>query len=272
MPNQVAEQVAQTLGLQLRSLKEYTFNQLTFEWLDMDLHNKANIGDWLDKALPIVNESYDAAVDVTAAFADIQLGLLLDDPEYQGKPISPGEIKKLLRYGVPPEEVYARPFVDFWRSLKNGRSIDDALRSGSSRLGELIDTDLERLSDFTSMEKFANANGVIGYRRVLVGPTNCALCVVASTQRYRRRHLKPIHPHCNCKTVPVLSFESDGDQILDEDRLEQIHKSVREKFGIDDRSARAIDYRRIMVTHQHGEIGPYLSWRGQHFADASVLS
>lgn len=238
----------------------------------MDFHNKANIGDWLERALPIVNESFDVAVEVSAAFADIQLGLLLDDPEFSGAPLNPDDIKKLLRYGVPPAEVYARPFVDFWRSLLNGGSIDDALRSGASRIGELLDTDLERLSDFTSVEKYANAHGIVGYRRVLVGPKNCALCVVASTQRYRRRNLKPIHPHCNCKTVPVLSFESDGDQILDEDRLEQIHRSVREKFGIDDRSARAIDYRKIMVEHQHGEIGPYLSWRGQHFAGPSVVT
>lgn len=266
------DRVAQTLGTQLRSLKEHTLQQLTFEWLDMDFHNKANIGDWLDRALPILDESFDVAVETTATFADIQLGLLLDDPDFEGIPISPGDIRKLLRNGVPPSEVYARPFVDFWRSLLNGGSIDDALRSGATRLGELIDTDLERLSDFTSIEKYSNAHGIVGYRRVLVGPTNCALCVVASTQKYRRRNLKPIHPHCNCKTAPVLSFESDGSQVLDEDRLEQIHKSIQERFGVSSRDARAVDYRKIMVTHQHGELGPYLSWRGQHFAGPSVVN
>lgn len=238
----------------------------------MELHNTADIDGWLSRSLPIIDNSYDVAIETTAIFADIQLGLLLDDPEYQGIPIPPDDIKKQLRFGVPPPEVYSRPFVDFWRSLKDGNSIDDALHSGSSRIGELIDTDLERLSDLTSVEKYANEHSVIGYRRVLVGPKNCALCVVASTQRYRRRVLKPIHPHCNCKVAPVLSFESDGDQILNEDLLNQIHDSVAKKFGISSRDARKIDYRKIMVEHLHGEIGPYLSWRGQKFTGLSDIN
>jgi hypothetical protein len=238
----------------------------------MDFHNRGNIGSWLDTALPIIDDSYDAAIETTSAIADIQIGLLLDDPEYLGVPISPDDVKKKLRYGVPPSEVYARPFVDFWLSLKNGGSIDDALHSGSARIGELLDTDLERLSDFTSVEKYANEHSIIGYRRVLVGAKNCALCVVASTQRYRRGHLKPIHPHCDCKVSPVLSFESDGgSQVLDGDLLDQLHADIEKKFGSSDRSGRGIDYRKIMVEHTHGEIGPYLSYRGQHFTGPSGL-
>lgn len=237
----------------------------------MDLHNKSDIEPWLGKSVPILENAFSVAVEVTGVFADIQLGLLLDNPDYEGLPVLPDDVRGKLRGGVPLEEVYARPFVDFWGSLKNGGSIDDALHSGANRLRELLDTDLERVSDITSVEKFANEHRVVGSRRVLVGAKNCALCIVASTQRYRRRHLKPIHPSCDCKVVPILDFESD-DQVLDEDLLDQLHKSVAEKFGTDVANRSARDYSKIMVEHQHGEIGPYLSWRGQHFAGPSVLN
>jgi len=259
--------VATVLGNQLRALKDATFQSLTVEWLDMEFHNKGNQVDWLNRALPLLDDSYNTAIDITSTMADLQIGLLLDTPEYEGIPISPDDIKKQLRYGVPPTEVYVRPFVDFWLSLKNGGSIDDALHSGSARLGELVDTDLERLSDFTSVEKYANEHSIVGYRRVLVGPKNCALCVIASTQRYRRGNLKPIHPHCDCKVSPVLDWESDGaQQVLDEQLLDQIHRSISDRLGEDVANRSGKGYNKIMVEHQHGEIGPYLSWRGQHFA------
>lgn len=265
--------MAQTLGSQLRNLKASTFQQLTVQWLDMEFHNKGNVSQWLSSALPIVQDSYDIAVEFTSTMNDIQIGLLLDNPEYGGIPISPDDMKKRLRNGVASSEVYARPFVDFWLSLKNGGSIDDALHSGAARIGELLDTDIERLSDFTSVEKFANENSLVGYRRVLTGATNCALCVVASTQRYRRGNLKPIHPHCNCKVSPVLNWEDDGaSQILDEDLLNQLHSDIASRFGEDVANRSAKDYNKIMVTRQHGEIGPYLGWRGQHFAGPSSIN
>lgn len=258
------ESLARTLGLQLRSLKDSLYQLLVVEWLDLEAHNKGDIDTFLSRALPIMSDSIDSAVTVTETINGVQGDILLDG-SFEGSPVDPGSIRNSLRYGVPPSEVYARPFKDFWLKLSRGGSIDDALASGANRLRQLVDTDLERVSDLTQIESFANEHRVVGFRRVLVGAVNCALCIVASTQRYHRKNLKPIHPHCDCKVRPVLSFESDGDQILDQDLLDQIHKDIQDKFGISDRSARAIDYRKVMVEHQHGEIGPYLSYRGQHF-------
>lgn len=268
-----ANQVAQVLGTQLRSLKDQTFNQLTLDWLDMDFHNKRDIEGWLSTSIPTIDNAFDVAIETTATFADLQVGLLLDDPGYEGLPVSVDDTKKLLRNGAPLAEIYTRPFVNFWDALKDGKSIDDALHSGANRIRELLDTDVERLSDFTSVERFANSNRVVGHRRVLVGPKNCALCIVASTQRYRRGDLKPIHPHCDCKVAPVFSWESDGaQQVLDEELLDQLHASISEKLGEDVANRSAKDYNKIMVVHQHGENGPYLGWRGQHFASASGLT
>lgn len=265
------ESLARTLGLQLRSLKDSLHAELAVEWLDMDFHNSSDIDDYLARALPLVDQSFDSTIEVTSAINDVQGELLLEDA-FEGSPVDAGAIKSQLRYGVPPSEVYTRPFKEFWFNLSKGGSINDALASGTNRLRQLVDTDIERISDFTQIEKFANTHQVVGYRRVLVGPVNCALCIVASTQRYHKKNLKPIHPHCDCKTRPVLSFESDGDQILDQELLDQIHKDIQDKFGISDRSARAIDYRKVMVEHKHGEIGPYLSYRGNRFTGPSGIN
>lgn len=54
---------------------------------------------------------------------------------------------------------------------------------------------------------------VTGFRRV-VHPElsesghSCGLCIVASTMRYTRRDLLPIHAGCNCETVEI--FDIDG--------------------------------------------------------------
>lgn len=265
------ESLARTLGLQVRSLKDSLYSLLAVEWLDLDAHNKADIDTFLGRALPILDDTYDSVITVTETINQVQGDLLLEGA-FEGSPVDPGSIRSQLRYGVPPSEVYTRPFKDFWFKLSRGGSIDDALASGANRLRQLVDTDVERVSDLTQIESFANEHRIVGFRRVLVGPVNCALCIVASTQRYHRRDLKPIHPHCDCKVRPVLSFESDGDQILDQELLDQIHKDIQQKFGISDRSARVIDYRKVMVEHQHGEIGPYLSYRGQHFTGPSVVN
>jgi hypothetical protein len=40
---------------------------------------------------------------------------------------------------------------------------------------------------------------------------------------------------------------------------------VEDALGQSDRGARAIDYRQILVTNDHGEIGPVLGFKGQRF-------
>lgn len=54
---------------------------------------------------------------------------------------------------------------------------------------------------------------VTGFRRVIhpelsESGQSCGLCIVASTMRYTRRDLLPIHAGCNCETVEI--FDIDG--------------------------------------------------------------
>jgi hypothetical protein len=273
MPTQeeiVAAQLSRQMALQLRALKDNLASQLIVEWLDQPGLNKSDIPAFLDVAVPLVEDAFQTAVAITEATNSVQGYVLLGD-SFSDVPVDSGTVIGQWRGGLPISQVYKRPFIDFWMGLTNTGNHNEALASGEDRFRQIVDSDIERISDLTSIEKFANENRIVGYRRVLVGPVNCALCIVASTQRYHKRDLKPMHPHCDCKVAPVLSFESDGDHILDQDLLDQIHRSIADKFGEDFANKSAADYNKILVQHNHGELGPQLTWRGQHFTGPSEL-
>jgi hypothetical protein len=79
----------------------------------------------------------------------------------------------------------------------------------------------------------------------------------------------PIHPGCDCGEQPIYGTEDPG-QIIDEQLLEATHEAIEERFGFSDRGAREIDYRLIQV-RDHGELGPLLTVRGQHFDGPSSI-
>lgn len=172
--------------------------------------------------------------------------------------------------GVDPTVVYQRPAVQMRTDLAAGKAFPDALTASITRLTGLVATDLQ-MAHTNQARASLDARGVPGFRRVLVGPGDCALCVIASTQRYHRGNLLPIHPGCNCSVAPLQSGEPVP-QVIDKALLEATHQQVAEFAGISDRGGRAPDYRQMLVTHDHGELGPVLSWRGQSFTGPGDLA
>lgn len=172
--------------------------------------------------------------------------------------------------GVDPADVYERPFKEVWTALSNGVPLDDAVDRGEHRLETLIKTDLQ-LARTHTIQALAPEFPKFEYTvRVLVGEYDCALCIVASTQRYHKRELAPIHPGCNC-TIKLVTADEDPGQIIDEEKLNAIHRAVDNALGTHDRSGRAVDYRKILVANEHGEIGPVLSFNGQKFTGPDDL-
>lgn len=170
---------------------------------------------------------------------------------------------KSLR-GVDPEEVYRRPFIDAWTALSNGESLDSAVDAGSHRLETILKTDLQLARTHTVREVADDMPKFEYTVRELQGEYDCALCMIAATQRYHKRDLAPIHPGCDC-LVKTVTAEYDPGQVIDEERLEQIHDAVEAAIGTFDRGGRAVDYRKIIIANEHGEIGPVLGYRGQRF-------
>ena len=173
-------------------------------------------------------------------------------------PIDQDEIRGAR--GVDPRVVYRRPAVDVYTALAAGKPLPQAAAEGRLRLTQLIGGDMQLAKVHASRQSMRGypEEGRF-YRRVLTGRENCALCVVASTQRYYRGDLLPIHPGCDCGVQPLPPGLAVN-QVIDEDLLEQVHQITADRLGVSDRGGRNPDYRKLLTVSEHGEYGPTLSW------------
>ncbi|WP_146057585.1 hypothetical protein [Streptomyces sp. SM12] len=172
------------------------------------------------------------------------------------------------RNGADPSDVYRRPFVELYTALAAGVQLSDAVERAANRLDSLTGTDMQLAKTHAARAAMERSDAQF-YRRVLVGAKNCALCVVASTQRYRRSMLMPIHPGCNCAIAPV---QGNARHVLNKAQLEEIHGAVEAFAGREARDAREVDYSEIIVIQDHGEYGPTLAYRGQEFTGPQDLN
>lgn len=162
--------------------------------------------------------------------------------------------------GVPPEEVYRRPANQVYIALAEGKPFPAAVAAGLTRLVSIVATDLQMAKVRQSDASLRKA-GTHYYRRVLTGGHNCAKCIIASTRRYEVGRLLPIHPGCDCGIAAVK--DSAAPLVLDPKLLDATHEQVEAFAGIE--NANAEGYQDLIVTHEHGEMGPVLAWRGQKF-------
>ncbi|MFI7009978.1 hypothetical protein [Streptomyces sp. NPDC050145] len=169
--------------------------------------------------------------------------------------------------GVPPDEVYRRPFVSTWTALSDGKPFPQALAEGRTRLLSITETDMQ-LARTHAAQQSMQRSGAQFFRRRLNGPGNCALCTIASTQRYRVERLMPIHPGCDCKVEPLVGDRDPG-PVLDEGLLKQAHAAVAKTVGKSDAGGRAPDYREVIITREHGEYGPLLAVRRHEYTGPS---
>lgn len=184
--------------------------------------------------------------------------------------------------GVAAEEVYRRPFVTTYTSLSKGSSLTAAVASGGARLQSLVTTGMQLSKTHSAASQMRRTQGIAGFMRVLTGRENCALCVIASTQRYRRGDLLPMHPACDCN---IKQFKGDPSvQVIKPDLLEQTHQIIDARLSGTDRGARDLglgkesssgqplsDFTDLIVSREHSELGPVLTWRSDRFTSAADI-
>lgn len=269
-PEQGATQVAFDFTRLFASLRASIVQQLYALWFGLPDYRDAQMSEFLDLALPLVQAGQETSAVATTTYLQMQMELVGADSDLE---IPPLELVTggAIRNGTPSEVVYSRPFVEVWNALKNGYDLQQAIEMGANRLRQLIETDIQLAHTNTSRRLLSNRSDVLGFRRVPTGTFTCALCLIASTQRYRKFDLMPIHPGCDCRVAPVIG-EQDTGQILDSVLLEDIHRAIEEQFGFSPRDAREIDFRKIVVTREHGEYGPLLARAGDRFTGPANLS
>lgn len=185
--------------------------------------------------------------------------------------------------GVPADEVYRRPAITAYTTLAAGAPFAKARGMARNRLLSIVSTDLQQSRNRQSRSAYAASNFEYTIR-VLSGNENCALCVIAATQRYHAGGLQPIHPGCDCGERGVSAAVDPG-QVVDREMVEDLHSSIWEQIGRFDRSAvdlergktdakgrRISDFTDLIVTREHGELGPTLTWREDRFTGPNDLT
>jgi hypothetical protein len=107
---------------------------------------------------------------------------------------------------------------------------------------------------------------VESYRASLQGP--CGLCVLGATETLAPDQPMPIHPHCGCVAWPRFdtfpAMRPGG-----EPSAEAARAAVGDLTGESSVSAGA--FRRHVAVVEHGEIGPMLRRRRDHFTGPSDI-
>lgn len=167
------------------------------------------------------------AAAYTDAVVNIQSHSLVTFGEAGFTPTAPDNVNDwsaALR-GVAAPEVYRRPFLEAWAN--------ESADMGWAKLSAITETDLQLAARVGEYEAMAGNSTIVGYRRVLGAPPNCGLCVVASTQRYRKDALKPIHSRCKCGTQPIYrdrEFDPGRGRVSDQDTLDRVKQLVPESY------------------------------------------
>lgn len=217
-------------------------------------YRDADVRRFVDAVVPVVLAARKQVSALTDAYLSRVVGV---------RSLGPIDTDSLR--GVDARDVYERPFKTVWWKLSEGASLDVAVSTASARVTDLVLADMQLAKTHTARTVMRSA-GVEKYRRTLTGNENCALCYLASTQTYSSSDLLPIHPGCDCGVSPLAPGER-----VSADPVSAVHEAVEDRLGASDAGGRAVDYRKQLIVHEHGELGPVLAVRGQHFQGRSVM-
>jgi len=234
-----------------------------FLWTNSPSLRDADVERLVARIVPVVRSGQIQVAQLTDAY----IGQLAQSA---GISWSAGVDRALVDYrGVPADVVYKRPAVTAYTALTGGSTFAVAKKAGLARLSSIVSTDIQQTRNRQAQQSMSRS-GFEWYRRELSGKENCALCSIASSQRYYTRNLMPIHPGCDCGVVTMKSPNDPG-QIIDGERLETVHAEVERFVGEADRGGRAPDYRKLIVSREHGELGPTLTWLDDDFTGPNDL-
>lgn len=235
---------------------------LSAQWRSLGSWDREDISTFVERAVPAVS----AGQALTATLVDVYLSQVLT--EILSEPIPPVGLEPMenLR-GVASAEVYARPFVDVWTALKNGEDFAAALARGQDRLTRLGEDDLDLAYRRAVLEATNRQPRITGYRRVIrpeLSGVTCGLCVAASSNIYRRGTLMPIHTHCKCAVMPIVSGRDPG-RVINGVDIDSLYKQA----ASNGRTAEELSKARFVV-QDHGELGPMLMPEGQKFTKVAA--
>lgn len=256
---------------------------------------------FVDQVVPLVGAAQEASIVAGDAYIASYAAAATDT----APTTATADVARLqagLRNGTPLEVVYQRPVITA-RRVAGERGLDAALRVARNRVVMSADTDVMLAWRAGTDDAMRRDSRTVGYRRVPDAGA-CEFCLLASTQRYTRGDLMPLHPNCHCSVAPIIGSVDPG-QVLDRDlanRLSSTVTDVTERRAVQ-RARRAVEnaqtptgrdlaeerlsrvqaqraetLRRrrenpesLIAVHTHGELGPTLRPAGVAFTGPSNI-
>lgn len=205
---------------------------------------------------------------LTDAYLSESLGMLT------GKKVRPAGLVDLdnVRKGVQLETVYGR-LANNYRYLRSiGLAEAEVASRVSHRAEVMVRTDNVLAARDQEAQTMRRNPEVLGWRRVihpeLSKEGSCGLCIVASDRVYSREHLREIHDLCKCTVLPIVRVNgtmTDPGKDLNQDDLNAIYAAA------DGNTRDKLKKVRVSI-HNHGELGPVLTYKGQHFRSKSDVT
>lgn len=257
------EESAQAYNDLLERLRVRTVAAVVSAWDALGGYNESDVSRFVAVAVPIVAAGQRQAATLTAGY--VRRAVLAAGGSPADVTIDPAAaVGAAVRNGTPPEEVYRRPFVTVWSALKDGTAYADAVGQGRVRSAVAAQSDVQFAARQAAKDAMAGQPSIVGYRRVLGAGENCGKCITASTQRYHKSELMPIHARCRCTVAPIVGTLDPG-QVINRERLDMLKAEMRKRgvtFGTKDQG-RLTHVRTDVV--EHGEHGPTLVDADQAF-------
>lgn len=160
-------------------------------WAQLDTHDREDIATFVAATAPTLTATKAASVATAVAYYSVLT-------ETRAPAISPLDV-------LVPNET-REPFIAFWRALKTGNSLEDALASGRAR-SAAIARNLAVSSSRRTGDVFFDRSDLkpIGWERVLDAGA-CPWCELVAGQLYKSAESADFgHDRCGCSAVPVLN-------------------------------------------------------------------
>lgn len=184
-----------------------------------------------------------------------------------------------MRNGVDKVTEYERPFRLAQKAFEEqGSSLAEAEQQAVKRARSLAAVDLQ-MAKIRQSQIVMTENGVLFYRRVPTSPDPCELCLITSSNVYATNELMPIHTHCACNVEPIDIEKIDGPPTAKnvQYQLDSVAKlptadGDQKKLigGLLEEDAPVEAFRNLIAVREHGEVGPWLTWRHQDSSSLDV--
>lgn len=239
-------------------LRELVERAVTVAWAGLPGYDERDVDPFVAQVAPVVLAAQHQSVALTDAYLARALGR-------QPLGLNAGQLTgPAARNGTTPDEEWRRPFITVWTALSRNRPYDGAVAAGLHRAQGMAAMDVQLSMRGTVAAITEADDSIVGYQRVTDGKA-CTLCQIASTQRYHRGDLLPIHTHCGCGVVPIIG--EDRGQVIDPTRLASLKEAGEiNRLTAQRQAARARGQQTTEpVVHEHGELGPVLTDSSHHF-------